>query len=203
MPIDSSRPEPGPRVAQGAAQLAQARECPARLLGVGDLAADRHEAPDVEPTQARKRVDGPGEIVRPEPRLGRVEVHVHLEEDRHAFHAELTGQPVEPRREPDRVHRLDHRECLERPACLVRLQRPDEVPAGARHLGDLREGLLDPVLAEQAETRIDGMAQPRRRHGLGDRDERHRPRVAPGPRAGIGDALEHARVRGTERLDLV
>ena len=202
MPIDSSGPSPGHASRRVPLNSRRATNVRTRLLGTGHLTADRHQAAHVEPAQAGELADRPGQVIGPEPRLGRIEVHVHLEQDRHALHAELAGQPVEPRRQRDGVDGLDDLEGSQRPACLVRLQRPDEVPAGIRHLRDLRESLLDPVLAEHTDTGVDGVAQPLRRHRLGDRDERHRPRVAPDPCARISDPLEHACVCVPERLDL-
>ena len=70
------------------------------------------------------------------------------------------GDPVEAARELDGIDRLDDVEELDRPAGLVRLERPDEVPAGARHERDLGGRLLDAVLAEDVEAGGDGGPEP-------------------------------------------
>ncbi len=84
---------------------------------------------------------------------------------------------------------------------LVRLERPDEVPAGARHLRDLGRGFLDTVLPEQVEPGGHGVAQSLGRDGLRDRDQGHAGGIAAGPGAGRSDPRQDVRARGTVRLD--
>jgi hypothetical protein len=90
------------------------------------------------------------------------------------------------------VHGFDDVEKTERVAQLIRLQRTDEMEAEPRlrrfesRIFVLR--LLDPVLAEDelplTQRRRDGL----RRMGLRHRHQRDRRRIAPGRRAGRGDA---------------
>ena len=90
------------------------------------------------------------------------------------------------------VHRVDEVEELDGLLGLVRLQLPDQVP---RHrppeLGDLRAGLLDPVLPERRDTRGDRLADARRLHRLRDADQEHLLRPASPALSGAGDALAH------------
>ena len=85
--------------------------------------------------------------------LGRVDVDVDLEQDRAAARPGRTSRARAGRaaraRSTESTDWIDV-EQLERPARLVRLERPDEVPAGARRpSGALAARLLDPVLAER------------------------------------------------------
>ena len=152
IPIDSSGPSSGQRDAAAIGELAQAGEGAPGLTGLGREAADRHQPAKLEVRQCRelghRRVDRAGL----EARLGRIEVDVDLDQDRVASPGSRPGdESVQPCGELDRVHRLDGVEDLEGGVRLVRLQRPDEVPAGARHLRHLRHGLLDAVLPEEVE----------------------------------------------------
>jgi hypothetical protein len=135
---------------------------------------------------------------RQEPGLGGVEVHVHLQVDGQAAASSLAREPVQPPGEVDRIDRLDRLEQLDRPAGLVRLKRPDQMPASARHLGRLRFGLLDAVLAEQGQAGGDRVTQPGCRDGLGDRDQGDLRRIAAGSGAGVRNAGQHALARRPE-----
>jgi hypothetical protein len=81
-----------------------------------------------------------------------VQVHVHLEVHVERRPAGIARQPIEAARQIDRIDRLYDLEQLDCPTGLVRLQRADEVPAGARHEGRLGLGLLNPVLTEQRQS---------------------------------------------------
>ena len=84
---------------------------------------------------------------------------------------ELAGKPVEAERERRGIHRFDHGEQVDRPPRLVRLEGPQQVPAGTGDLAGLVERLLDPVLAEDVEAGRDGRAKALRGDRLGDRDQ--------------------------------
>jgi hypothetical protein len=100
------------------------------------------------------------------------------------------------------MDRLDRVEQIERPSCLVGLERTDEVPCRARHLRGLCLRLLDPVLAEDRQPRGDRRRQPLCRHGLRHGDERHLDRIAPNPLRRTGNALEDAHTSGAKLLDV-
>src|SRR6185295_14438669 len=70
------------------------------------------------------------------------------------------------------IDRMDGTEEIERRPHLVRLQRTDQVPFGlSRKVRHLLRGLLDPVLAEQVETRLPRFEERLRWMGLGHPDE--------------------------------
>ena len=87
--------------------------------------------------------------------LRRVAVHVDLEQHgQRAAGSQLRGegrQPPGERRPSPRSGSTSN--SADRAAGLVALERPDEVPRRPGHLGRLRLGLLDPVLAEHREAR--------------------------------------------------
>jgi len=60
------------------------------------------------------------------------------------------------------------------------------------HELDLPPGLLDVVLADDVDARLDGLPDPVVSDGLGDAHEPHPGRVAAGPRGGGGDPLPDA-----------
>ena len=76
------------------------------------------------------------------------------------------------------------------------------MPLGVRHEGDLGQGLLDPVLAENGQAGRDGSPEAVRPDGLRDSDELDVPRLPPRALGGRGNALEDTFASGPERRDL-
>ncbi len=169
----------------------------------GGQPADGHQALDGEGIQREHGRDRRRDVGRREAGLGRVEVDVDLEQDRIArARPDLAGQPVQPLGEVNGVDGLDPVEALDRLACLVRLERTDQLPAGAGHVGGLGEGLLDAVLAQIDQPGRDGGPQPLGRDGLGDGDQVDRIGVAAHAGARRRDAGEDGGPRGREARDL-
>jgi hypothetical protein len=132
------------------------------------------------------------ELIGPHAALGGLAIDVDLQ-------ADLQGrQPARPLlgqalRDLQPIHRMHPVKLLGHHAGLVGLQRPDQMPLGARHeVGqgrDLLEGLLHIVLAKAALTRGVHRAHRGFREGLADSQQRDRAHRSSGLYTGRFDPL--------------
>ena len=197
MPIDSSAPSAGHARRRASRSSRRPRNVGARprptwparptVIRPCDVEARRGRASG----RQRRRHGG-----RREARLGRIEVDVHLEQDRIArSRPNLAGQPVEPRRRARRNRRSGSTRRLDRLARLVRLERPERCQRAPGTSGVLASASWTRFSPSSPRPAATACAQALGRHGLGDRDER---RPCPGrgrPRAHRDRRASGARTR--------
>ena len=165
-------------------QPAQSPEVGSRGLGIVAPGGDRHQplAP-----QVGRRLKGPQQFAQS---LGRRTKFAFLTRDielkqNGLNHVPSVGLLLECLHEPDTVDRVDEGEPSDNGCRFIALEMADKVPDWrrfpARQRIDLRQGILEPVLAEGALTRLHRGNHILGWEGLGDGDQCDGRRVPPQP----------------------
>ena len=138
MPIDSSRPSPGQRSRSRADRSRSSRNVP-RAASASTASRPTVIRPsNSRCSRARRAGSAPSTSAGAKPALAGSRSTLTWTQDRVAgAGADFRDEAVEPLGELHRVDRLDRVERLERSPRLVGLERTNELPRRARHLGRL------------------------------------------------------------------
>ena len=175
------------------AQLPQQGEAAALQAAVVAWLGNRHQAAQAQPGQCRDSVRQGRQIIWRAAALGGFCGNIHLDaylkcrQFLRALGCQAFGNF-------QAIHRMHPGEVLRYLPCLVALQRPDEMPleAGVGQFRCLVAGFLHIVLAERTLSDRGCLAHAGRRPGLGNGQQLHGFRLAPGGNAGSGDACTHS-----------